>query len=329
MKQQQQTPSLPPSDLTALIARGRSSTESLFQEVVQTLNRISDRRDNPSESDLKQLKHLEEYVSRLEHEAKVFRQVNQSIEPISLEKANILLLSGPSAFVEAQNSQVLLTWAQDEIKDLLCGLTGPITFLPYALEWEREWHQEVAAQWRAMGYDLDFITRHEKPAEAIAHAGAIYIEGGSTPTLLRRLYENELIPAIREAVERGVPFIGSSAGSNVAMREISTTNDMPIVDIPSRRALHLLPFALNPHFLDPDPTSKHCGETRDERIYEYHQLNSTPVLGLREGGVLRVDCGKIEFKDLVNQQGTMRMFVSGQRPQEIAQGDLTSLLLGK
>ncbi len=326
---QQQQPTLDLlREVASLFERGNLGTQNLLKEVVQTLDTLAARADNPSESDLKKLKHLEEYVSRLEHEAKVFRQVNQSITPISLAKAHILLLSGPAAFVENQNEKVLITWAKDEIKNLLGDGIRTITFLPYALEWEREWHEEVRKQWQALGYELDFITRHSDPVEAIKQAEAIYIEGGSTPTLLRRLYENELIPPIRAAVESGVPFIGSSAGSNVAMREISTTNDMPIVDIPSRQALHLLPFALNPHFLDPDPTSKHCGETRDDRIHEYHQLNSTTVLGLREGGVLRVNSGKLEFKDIVNQDGTMRMFVRGQEPKEIKQGDLTALLLG-
>ena len=329
MQQQQQSRVDAQLDLSALRERGRQSTQELFKEVVQTLERLAERSANPSEADVKQLKHLEEYVSRLEHEAKVFRQANQAHTPISLEKANILLLSGSSAYVESENRKLLITWAKDEIKDLLGDKVRTLTFLPYAYEWGPDWHEVVEQKWREMGYCFDNIGRHANPAEAIANAEAIYIEGGSTPYLLHKLYENNLVPAIRAAVERGVPFIGSSAGSNVAMREISTTNDMPIIDIPSRQALHLLPFALNPHFLDPDPSSKHCGETRDERIYEYHQLNTTTVLGLREGGVLRVNCGKLEFKDLANPRGTMRMFLKGQEPTEIQQGDLTSLLLGR
>ena len=134
--------------------------------------------------------------------------------------------------------------------------------------------------------------------------------------MLKALYEFDLIEAIRKRVSNGMPYIGSSAGSNVAAPTIKTTNDMPIVQPPSFNALGLVSFQINPHYLDPDPDSKHMGETREERIVQFLEENDTPVVGLREGAILRIESGETILR------GTTwaRIFRRGMKPLEISPG---------
>ena len=126
-------------------------------------------------------------------------------------------------------------------------------------------------------------------------------------------------------VENGMPYIGSSAGSNVAGPTIRTTNDMPIVEPPSLNALGLVPFQINPHYLDPDPGSTHMGETREERILQFLEENETPVVGLREGAMLRVEEGRAMLKGSTGA----RIFRKGQPPVEVLPGsDLRDVISG-
>ena len=142
-----------------------------------------------------------------------------------------------------------------------------------------------------MGYQLSSIHQCEDKQRAIKDAEAIFIGGGNTFRLLKALYEFDLLTSIRQRVENGMPFIGSSAGSNVAAPTIKTTNDMPIVEPPSFEALDLIHFQINPHYLDPDPASRHMGETREERMLQFLEENETPVVGLREGAMIRIEDG--------------------------------------
>src|SRR5436190_17321720 len=127
------------------------------------------------------------------------------------------------------------------------------------------------------------------PIDDLDRADAIFVGGGNTFRLLKTLYERELLSTIRDRVRAGLPYLGSSAGTVIAAPTMKTTNDMPIVEPPSFAALGLVDFQINPHYLDPDPQSTHRGETRDDRIREFHEENETAVVGLREGSILCVE----------------------------------------
>jgi dipeptidase E len=181
-----------------------------------------------------------------------------------------------------------LDHAEDEIRDFL-GNVGRVLFVPFALHDQDAYVEKARERFRRMGYDLDSLHQASNKHLAIANASAIFIGGGNTFRLLKALYDFELLPLIKDRVERGMPYIGSSAGSNVAGPTIKTTNDMPIVEPPSLRALELVSFQINPHYLDPDPNSKHMGETREDRILQFLEDNDTPVVGLREGAMIRTE----------------------------------------
>ena len=152
--------------------------------------------------------------------------------------------------------------------------------------------------------------------QAPKETDAIFIGGGNTFRLLKTLYDLDLIDVIRERVDAGMPYIGSSAGSNMACPTIKTTNDMPIVQPPSFNALGLISFQINPHYLDPDPNSRHMGETREERIIQFLEENETPVVGLREGAMLRIENGGTILKGSTGA----RIFRRGFDPVEISPG---------
>ncbi len=152
----------------------------------------------------------------------------------------------------------------------------------------------------------------------------IFIGGGNTFRLLKGLYDHELIEPIRHAIASGVTYIGSSAGSIVAGPTIKTTKDMPIVQPRSFDALGLVPFQISPHYLDPDLASTHMGETQEERILQFLEENEAPVIGLREGSMLRVESGAIR---LTGPHGA-RIFRKDEDPVEvIAHADVRDLLL--
>ena len=160
------------------------------------------------------------------------------------------------------------------------------------------------------------IHEFENPKTAVQNAEAIFVGGGNTFVLVDTLYANGLLLEIKEAVEKGTLYFGTSAGSNITGISMKTTNDMPIVYPPDFKTLGLIPFNLNPHYLDPDPTSKHKGETRETRIKEFHVYNDTPVLGLREGSWLKVQGEKITLKgDL-----SARLFCKNRKPMELEPG---------
>ncbi len=196
-------------------------------------------------------------------------------------------------------------------------------FVPYALADHQGYADKARESFSKWGRTITSIHEAADPVQAVEQAHSIFIGGGNTFCLLNALYQNKLIEPIRKRAAQGMPYMGSSAGTNVACLTIGTTNDMPIVQPPSFEALQLAPFNINPHYLDPDPNSKHMGETREERILQFHEENAQPVVGLREGNWLLIE------GDSVQLQGTTgaRLFQRGQAPRELASpGDLSFLL---
>ena len=190
-----------------------------------------------------------------------------------------------------------LEYIQSELKVFLKG--KKLTFVPYARPSgisHDEYTQKVAEAFQKIDIEVEGLHTFENPQEAIQNAEAVFIGGGNTFLLLKTLYEKNLMEALKNEIYKGTPYIGSSAGSNITGITIGTTNDMPITYPPSFDALGILPFNINPHYLDPDPNSTHKGETRATRIQEFHQFNAYKVVGLREGSWLEVKEGKITVK---------------------------------
>lgn len=208
-----------------------------------------------------------------------------------------------------------LDHAEAEIRDFL-GNVKRVLFVPFAL-YDRDAYASMArARFRKMGYDLVAAQAAAEARQAVSEAEAIFIGGGNTFRLLKALYEFDLLDPIRRRVAAGMSFAGSSAGSNVAGPTIRTTNDMPIVQPPSFDALGLVGFQISPHYRDPDPASRHMGETQEERILQFHEENDTPVVGLREGAMVRVENGVT----LLKGSSGARIFRKGQEPCETLPG---------
>ncbi len=208
-----------------------------------------------------------------------------------------------------------LDYAEEELRDFL-GTVGKVLFAPFALHDQDGYTQRVGERLGKMGYEVEGLHRAASPEESVASAAAIFIGGGNTFRLLKSLYYLDLLGVIRERVEAGTPYIGSSAGSNVAGPTIRTTNDMPIVEPPSFDALGLVRFQINPHYLDPDPNSTHRGETREERIAQFLEENETPVVGLREGAWLRIEGDDCRLGGIKGA----RVFRRGRPAEEFASG---------
>ncbi|NCO63150.1 MAG: dipeptidase PepE [Flavobacteriales bacterium] len=158
------------------------------------------------------------------------------------------------------------------------------------------------------------IHTFENPISAIENAQAIFVGGGNTFVLLNQLYKLNLLSVLKNVVSRGTPYLGTSAGSNICGLTIKNTNDMPIVYPPNFNALGLVSFNLNPHYLDPDTTIKHMGETRETRIKEFHVFNNQPVIGLREGSWLLVKGNSIVLKGSL----LARVFEPNKTPYEVS-----------
>lgn len=215
-----------------------------------------------------------------------------------------------------------LDHAENEIRDFL-GNVGCILYVPFALHDQDGYAVKARDRVKRMGYELESIHKAADKQQSIMEAAAIFIGGGNTFRLLKALYDFELLPLIKQRVEQGMPYMGSSAGSNVAGPTIKTTNDMPIVEPPSFQALGLVSFQINPHYLDPDPNSKHMGETREERILQFLEDNKTPVVGLREGAMIRVEQDRVVLRG----SSGARIFHKGMPAIEVQPGTNLSDLL--
>jgi len=211
-----------------------------------------------------------------------------------------------------------LEYILPELKSFFKGI-NQIIFVPYARPSGITYDEYTAIAQKAfatINIDVKGIHEFDNSITAIKNAKGIFIGGGNTFELVHQLYKNELINVIKQVVTNGIPYFGTSAGSNICGPSIKTTNDMPVVYPPSFDTFGLINFNLNPHYLDPDPNSTHKGETRETRIKEFHVYNNIPVLGLREGSWLHVQGEKIILKGTLKA----RLFQQNKKPVELPNG---------
>jgi len=200
-----------------------------------------------------------------------------------------------------------------------------ILFVPYARPGgisHDEYTDKVRTTFEKIKIAVKGLHEFENPVEAIRQVEGIFTGGGNTFLLVFQLYKNKVMDVLAETVKNGTPYLGSSAGSNITGLTMQTTNDMPIIYPPSFQTLGLVPFNLNPHYLDADLQSTHMGETRETRIQEFHQFNNVPVLGLREGSWLDVKGEKILLKGPLSA----RLFRANQQPEELESGSDLSFI---
>ena len=230
---------------------------------------------------------------------------------------NLLLISSSRV-----HGTEFLEHCREAIAEHLQGCQS-LLFIPYALKEHQQYADLVASALAPLGISVNSIHASTDPVASVQQAEAIFIGGGNTFRLLKTIYDLQLREALRDAVQgRGTPYMGSSAGTNMACPTIRTSNDMPIVEPPSFEALNFIPFQINPHFIDADPKSTHKGETREQRIAEFHEENNTPVLGLREGSWLKIN----------NEQCTLhgetgaKLSHPNTSPSELHSGDHSNLV---
>ena len=200
-----------------------------------------------------------------------------------------------------------------------------LVFIPYARPGgisHSEYTEKVQIAFSKINITVKGLHEFENPVEAIQNATAIFTGGGNTFLLVAQLYKNKVMTVLADVLKKGTPYLGTSAGSNITGLTMQTTNDMPIVYPPSFQTLGVIPFNLNPHYLDADLQSKHMGETRETRIKEFHAFNTLPVLGLREGSWLEVKGETILLKGML----PARLFRQNQDPEELESGNDLSFL---
>ncbi|MDQ4213825.1 dipeptidase PepE [Microbacterium capsulatum] len=234
---------------------------------------------------------------------------------------NLLLMSNSS---NAGSGYLAHAW--DAVREALGGATR-LVFVPYALADRDAYTATARTAFAAQGVTVTGAHESGDPVAAVRDAEAVFVGGGNTFRLLKTVRELGLIEALRAHAAAGRPYLGASAGTNLAAATIRTTNDMPIVEPGSFDALGLVPFQINAHYLDADPTSTHAGETRAQRLAEFHEENDTPVLALREGAWLRVRDGRrtIGGTAVTPGRGPAVLFRRGAEAVEI-DGDVTELL---
>ncbi len=198
-----------------------------------------------------------------------------------------------------------------------------VLFVPYALADRDGYAASARARFAEMDLALDSVHQAEDPVAAVETAESLFIGGGNTFRLLETLYRRALLEPIRRTVDSGMPYLGTSAGSVVACATLRTTNDMPIVFPPSFEALGLVPFQINAHYIDTDPASRHQGETRDQRLAEFHEENVLPVVALREGAMLGIEGGAVQIQG----PPAGKIFLRGEDPRELRQGERLDFLL--
>ena len=225
---------------------------------------------------------------------------------------NILLASTSSLYGEGY-----LDYLKDEIIRLFDGI-DEIIFIPYARAGgisHDEYTQKACAFFKQINIHVKGLHVFENPVEALQRVQGFFTGGGNTFLLVKQLHELGLMNVLKKEILKGKAYLGASAGSNIGGVNMRTTNDMPIVYPPSFDTMALMPYNLNPHYLDPQSGLKHNGETREMRIKEFHTQNNIPVIGLREGSWLRIT-DKIELCGNISA----RIFIQGKKPYELAPG---------
>jgi len=231
----------------------------------------------------------------------------------------VLLISNSTVY-----GRGYLDHVESELKSFL-GRARRVLFFPFALHDRDAYTVTVRKRLRDIGYAVQSAHETPVPQKAVEETDAIFIGGGNTFRLLKALQDLDLVEAIRRKVSSGAPYIGSSAGSNVAGPTIKTTKDMPIVQPRSFDSLGLVPFQISPHYLNPDPNSTHMGETQEERILQFLEENDTPVVGIREGAWLLCNDGTVTLK---GQTGA-RIFRRSHAPVEVTAGvEISNLVDG-
>lgn len=233
----------------------------------------------------------------------------------------LLLYSNGSELVGENPTE----FAHGALRDFLGGGVRRVLFVPFAavVRSEDEYAARVRGHFGPLGYEVESLHEARDARGSVERADAIAVGGGNTFKLLRGLYDAGVVEALRARVEAGAPYVGWSAGSNVACPTIRTTNDMPIVEPPSFKALNLVPFQINPHYTDYHPPG-HMGETRDERLAEFVKANpGVRVVGIREGTILRVEGAAVR---LVGDKPA-RLFLDGERARDLAPEESFDFLL--
>ena len=233
--------------------------------------------------------------------------------------ARLLLMSNST-----NHGQGYLDHAMPAIRALL-GPVRRLLFVPFALHDRAAYALKARTRFASEGIEVDELSADAAGRRAVEAAEAVFIGGGNTFRLLTTLQEADLLEPLARRVRGGVPYLGASAGINVACPTLKTTNDMPIVQPPRFEAMGLVPFQINPHYVDADPTSRHMGETREDRIREFLEENDVAVVGLREGAWLRVEgsTGTIEGA------AAARIFRRGRHPEQRAPGSAIDDLLAR
>ena len=195
--------------------------------------------------------------------------------------------------------QKYLKYLHDEIKNLFSGCKK-ILFVPYARPSgisHLEYTEKAKNVFKILNLEIIDYT-NEDLRESLEKCDGIFVGGGNTFLLLNKLYQYSLIDILKNKINSGIPYLGTSAGSNICGMTIGTTNDMPIVHVKSLEALGIIDFNINPHYLDPIDGFEHMGESRETRINEFHKFNDQFVIGLREGSYLQVEGDDIYLKGL-------------------------------
>lgn len=231
-----------------------------------------------------------------------------------------LLLASTSTLYEDEYLNYLLPVINIHFKE-----AETLLFIPYAQPGGiscDDYTERVQDVFDCLDIEVKGLHTFKDPQKAIQEAQGIFTGGGNTFLLVNALYKHNLFPVLREAIFKGTPYLGTSAGTNIAGVTMQTTNDMPIVHPPSLKTLGAIPFNINPHYLDPPINGKHMGETRATRIKEFHKFNNLPVVGLREGSWLEVQDKQITLKG----KPSARIFEKDLQPYEVETGTILNFL---